>query len=90
MSGGVDSSVAAALLKRAVVDELHSSSRFANARAFDVVGVFMKFGPGSINRCCSTESEKRARQVAKILNIPLYVFNFEREFKKRIIDLFYI
>ena len=73
MSGGVDSSVAAALLKRA---------------GFDVVGVFMKFGPGSINRCCSTESEKRARQVAKILNIPFYVFNFEREFKKRIIDCF--
>jgi len=76
MSGGVDSSVAAALLKKA---------------GFDVIGVFMKFwhGAGSgENRCCSSESEKRARKVAKILKIPFYVFNFEKEFKKRIVDYF--
>ncbi len=76
MSGGVDSSVAAAILKRA---------------GFDVIGVFMKFwkesGVGE-NRCCSSESEKRARKVAKILKIPFYVFNFEREFKQRIVDNF--
>jgi len=96
MSGGVDSSVAAALLKRAGVDELRSSSRFANARVFDVIGVFMKFWSepkkngliGSWNRCCSPEAESRARKVAKILNIPFYVFNFEKEFKKRIVDYF--
>jgi len=91
MSGGVDSSVAAALLKKA---------------GLGVVGVFMKFWnePQSSskrintdkntdlhryeNRCCSTESEKRARKVAKILKIPFYVFNFEKEFKKRIVDYF--
>jgi tRNA-specific 2-thiouridylase len=82
MSGGLDSSVAAALLKRA---------------GFDVVGVFMKFwspttsGGGLAkveNRCCSSESERRARKVAKILKIPFYVFNFEKEFKKRIVDYF--
>lgn len=76
MSGGVDSSIAAALLKRA---------------GFNVIGVFMKFwketGVGE-NKCCSTESEKRARKVAKILKIPFYVFNFEKEFKKRIVDYF--
>ncbi len=111
MSGGVDSSVAAALLKKAGVDELRSSSRtsslervrksfnsfgFANARVFDVIGVFMKFwkapsGQSSIrkwNSCCSLESEIRARKVAKILKIPFYVFNFEKEFKKRIVDYF--
>ena len=111
MSGGVDSSVAAALLKRAEVDELRSSSRtsslervrknfnsfgFANSRVFDVIGVFMKFWKapndngliGGWNRCCSPEAETRARKVAKILKIPFYVFNFEKEFKKRIVDYF--
>jgi len=82
MSGGVDSSVAAALLKRA---------------GFDMIGVFMKFwspttsGGGLVggwNHCCSPEAEVRARKVAKILKIPFYVFNFEKEFKKRIVDYF--
>ena len=67
MSGGVDSSVAAALLKRAGVD---------------VIGVFIR-----LNRF-SAQAEKRARKVAKILNIPFYVFNFGKEFKKRIVDYF--
>jgi len=80
MSGGVDSSVAAALLKRA---------------NFNVIGVFMKFWTEpqkgeltGFNRCCSKESEIRARKVAKILKIPFYVFNFEKEFKKRVVDYF--
>jgi tRNA-uridine 2-sulfurtransferase len=78
MSGGIDSSVAAALLKK---------------QGFDVVGVFMKFwkepnDKGGWNRCCSPDSERRARMVAKILKIPFYVFNFEKEFKKRIVDYF--
>jgi len=85
MSGGIDSSVAAALLKRA---------------DFDVIGVFMKFWKPRINadsnadlrgfenRCCSSEAEVRARKVAKILKIPFYVLNFENEFKKRIVDYF--
>lgn len=81
MSGGVDSSVAAVLLKRA---------------GFDLIGIFMEFWSepeknGLIetsNRCCSPESENRARKVAKILKIPFYVFNFEKEFKKRIVDYF--
>ena len=77
MSGGIDSSVSAALLKRA---------------GFDVIGVFMKFwadGPKSvINRCCTLESEKRARLVAQKLDIPFYVFNFKKEFKKKVVDYF--
>jgi len=76
MSGGVDSSVAAALLKRA---------------GFDVVGVFMKFwkdGKSTENRCCSVESEKLARLVAKKIDIPFYVINVEKEFKKKVVDYF--
>jgi tRNA-specific 2-thiouridylase len=92
MSGGVDSSVAAALLKRA--GPAPEQARYGVN--FDVIGVFMKFWKapddnGLIegwNRCCSPEAENRARQVAKILDIPFYVFNFEKEFKKRIVDYF--
>jgi tRNA-specific 2-thiouridylase len=81
MSGGLDSSVAAALLKGA---------------GFDVIGVFMRFWSepekggliGASNRCCSPEAEVRARKVAKILKIPFYVFDFSKEFKKRIVDYF--
>ncbi len=78
MSGGVDSSVAAALLKRA---------------GFNIVGVFMKFwseGDPTVNsnRCCSSESEVRAREVARKLSIPFYVLNLEKEFKKKVVDYF--
>jgi tRNA-specific 2-thiouridylase len=80
MSGGIDSSVAAALLKKA---------------GFNVIGVFMKFWADSqknslevSNRCCSSEAENRARKVAKILKIPFYIFDFSQEFKKRIVDYF--
>ena len=79
MSGGVDSSVAVALLKRA---------------GFDVTGVFMKFwtapsdNKSGWNRCCSAEAAERARKTAQHLEIPFYVLNFASEFKKRIVDYF--
>jgi len=90
MSGGVDSSVAAALLKQA---------------GFDVIGIMMKFwkdpstgtstevhskssGQAGENRCCSVESEKLARSVAKKIGIPFYVLNVEKEFKRKIVDYF--
>ncbi|MBU2579268.1 tRNA 2-thiouridine(34) synthase MnmA [Patescibacteria group bacterium] len=81
MSGGVDSSVAAALLRK---------------QGFDVIGVFMKFWreplknklTGKWNRCCSLEAEKKAREVAAILDIPFYVFDFKKEFKKTVVDYF--
>ncbi len=76
MSGGVDSSVAAALLKK---------------QGYFVIGVFMKFwkdGKRGENRCCSTDSEKRARQVARVLDIPFYIINAEKEFKKKVVDYF--
>lgn len=81
MSGGVDSSVAAALLK---------------SQGFDVLGVFMKFWSETPkkgvadrwNKCCSPEAEERARLVAFQLGIPFYVFDFRKEFKKSVVDYF--
>lgn len=79
MSGGVDSSVAAALLKR---------------KNYEIVGVFMRFWSpqegisGPENRCCSLAAQNRARQVAKKMDIPFYVFDFRQEFKKRVVDYF--
>ena len=91
MSGGVDSSVAVALLKNLPAG--------GQGRRFDVIGVFMRFWTAPVgaaqkgaverwNRCCSLESQQRAKEVARILGIPFYVFNFEKEFKKRIVDRF--
>jgi tRNA-uridine 2-sulfurtransferase len=81
MSGGIDSSVAAALLK---------------SQGFDVLGVFMKFwsetqkngAADKWNKCCSPEAEERARMVARQLGIPFYVFDFRREFKEKVVDYF--
>jgi len=81
MSGGVDSAVSAALLVKS---------------GFDVIGVFMKFwvekpSTGACltqNRCCSDESEQRARATAIKLGIPFYVLDVKREFKKMIVDGF--
>jgi tRNA-specific 2-thiouridylase len=84
MSGGVDSSVAAALLKRA-------GFCAEPGRSIDVIGIMMKFwkdGLDGKNRCCSTESEKLARAVAKKIGIPFYVINVEKEFKKKVVDYF--
>lgn len=67
MSGGVDSSVAAALLKK---------------EGFQVEGIFMRLND------FSGVSEKRAKKVAKILDIKFRVLDFRREFKKRIVDYF--
>ena len=82
MSGGIDSSVSAALLKES---------------GFDVVGIFIKFWSDhdeicrpslNNNRCCSTESENRARKIAQILNIPFYILDLQKEFKEKIVDGF--
>ncbi|MGE5392161.1 MAG: tRNA 2-thiouridine(34) synthase MnmA [Candidatus Saccharibacteria bacterium] len=75
MSGGVDSSVTAALLKK---------------RGFDVVGVFMKnwsqdFGDYG---CTWAEDAEDARLVADVLKIPFYVWNFEKEYYDRVVEYF--
>ena len=80
MSGGVDSSVAAYLLRE---------------QGYDVVGLFMRTGvhdaeeetPSQKKGCCSALDAGDARRVADRLDIPFYALDFAREFE-RIIDYF--
>jgi tRNA-specific 2-thiouridylase len=81
MSGGVDSSVAAYLLKQ---------------QGYDVIGLFMRTGshtyqaneaPAHKRGCCSALDAGDARRVADRLNIPFYALDFEQEFE-RVIDYF--
>jgi tRNA-specific 2-thiouridylase len=85
MSGGVDSSVAAALLKE---------------QGYDVVGIMLRLWsePSASddgvelareNKCCSLESVGDARRVTARLDIPFYVVNVERPFHETIVDFFY-
>ena len=78
MSGGVDSSVAAALL----AEEGH-----------DVVGLSMQLydqqeGQASFGSCCSLDDLHDARRVAAAIGIPHYVVNFERQFQEHVIGNF--
>jgi len=74
MSGGVDSSVAAFLIKNA---------------GYKVVGAFMKNWSGTKNElgeCSWKEDRKEAIKIAAILNIPLITLDFERQYKKLVVD----
>ena len=78
MSGGVDSSVAAALLLR---------------QGWQVVGVHMKlYDPpeGSVGQrsCCSLDDALDARQVCAKLGIPFYVVDFRQDFRQQVMDYF--
>jgi tRNA-specific 2-thiouridylase len=81
MSGGVDSSVAAALLVE---------------QGFEVIGVTMKLWAGEddpfaahrFGGCCTVGSSEDARRVAHLLDIPYYVLNLQDEFHARVVDDF--
>ncbi|MBQ3601306.1 MAG: tRNA 2-thiouridine(34) synthase MnmA [Lachnospiraceae bacterium] len=80
MSGGVDSSVAAYLLKKA---------------GYDVIGVTMQIWqeePEEIleeqGGCCGLSAVEDARRVADSIGIPYYVMNFRKEFKEQVMDYF--
>ncbi|MEE3392104.1 MAG: tRNA 2-thiouridine(34) synthase MnmA [Lachnospiraceae bacterium] len=80
MSGGVDSSVAAYLLKQ---------------QGYDVIGVTMQVWQDtdacSMERkggCCGVSAVEDARRVCRKIGIPYYVMNFREEFHKNVIDYF--
>jgi tRNA-specific 2-thiouridylase len=77
MSGGVDSSFAAAILKQ---------------RGYDVVGVMLNLwtepSQKDDNRCCSTDSQYQARRVAAQLDIPFYIIDVKNEFHEIVVEHF--
>ena len=80
MSGGVDSSVAAWLLKK---------------QGYDVIGVTMQIWQDELleqqeenGGCCGLSAVDDARRVAERLQIPYYVMNFKKEFKENVMDYF--
>ena len=80
MSGGVDSSVAAALLKQ---------------QGYDVTGMMMRLWsePGRdadapLNRCCTPDQMADARRVAQQLDIPFYVVDVQDYFRRTIVQFF--
>jgi tRNA-specific 2-thiouridylase len=77
MSGGVDSSVAAALMKQ---------------DGWDVTGIMLKLWKGEAasneSGCCSIDAAEDARRVAQVLDIPFYVLNFADRFNRAVVDDF--
>src|SRR5262245_13509993 len=78
MSGGVDSSVAAALLAE---------------QGHDVIGLSMQLydqtnGERAFGSCCSIDDLHDARRVAAAIRIPHYILNFERQFEEYVISNF--
>jgi tRNA-specific 2-thiouridylase len=87
MSGGVDSSLAAALLLEAGYDAIGVHMRLHSLHA--ATGSRATAGGGRLNHgCCSVEDVDDARLVAHTLGIPFYVLNFEPEFRRYIIGNF--
>src|SRR5258705_5152863 len=78
MSGGVDSSVAAALLAE---------------QGHDVIGLSMQLydqtdGNRTFGSCCTIDDLYDARRVAAAINVPHYILNFERQFEEHVVSNF--
>jgi len=79
LSGGVDSSTAAGLLKK---------------EGYEVIGISLKlwdddfYSAAKGGSCCSLDDLSDARRAASMLKIPFYVLNMEKEFKESVINYF--
>ncbi len=78
MSGGVDSSVSAALLRDA---------------GYDVIGAMMRFWPDdkrtdTFDTCCSPDAAYEARRVADQVGVPFYLLDYRDEFQRSIVEPF--
>lgn len=79
MSGGVDSSVAAALLVE---------------QGYQVLGIMLRLwsegapGESRANRCCTVDAVEDARRVARHLDIPFYLLNVEERFRRQVVEPF--
>ncbi len=82
MSGGVDSSVTAALLQEQGYDVIGMTMQIWDYSSFTAVN------GESFGSCCSLDDVYDARRVAEGLNIPFYVINFEKDFQRHVIDNF--
>jgi len=91
MSGGVDSSVAAALLKEQGHEVIGIMLRLWSEPGVSEDDGVERVGAGYVaqNKCCSLESVDDARRVARMLDIPFYLVNVEQEFKENVVDFFY-
>jgi tRNA-specific 2-thiouridylase len=85
MSGGVDSSSAAALLKEQGHDLVGFTMQLWNQRRHINVD---ENGDPLPSRCCSLDDVYDARRVAESLGFPFYVLNFEQEFEKSVVEPF--
>ena len=75
LSGGVDSTVAALVLKK---------------QGYNVIGAFMRCFPGEkrqfTSECTQTSDKLMAQKVASLLGIPLIILNFEKQYKKNLVS----
>ena len=76
MSGGVDSSVVAALLSSE-----GGSASGGKKKKYEVIGAHMKCF--NVDGCAAHDAED-ARKAAEVLGIPFYIFDFEKEYKKKV------